>query len=118
MALIYPKKYENNINPDTQDRAIVDFINAKQQGLNGFLLYCIAHYKDSEYDNTMLQYCIKEDFVGWTKETQVPINKDIVWDFRNFLQEYRVFVPMDGGVIRDNIQEYIINVKEEHKQTP
>ena len=52
------------------------------------------------------------------KGIQVPINKDIVQDFRNFLQEYRVFVPINREVIRDNIQEYIINVKEEHKWTP
>ena len=118
MALTYLKKYKNNINPDIQDRAIINFANAKQQDLNGFLLYRIAHYKDSKYNNTILQYYIKEDFVGQTKETQVPINKDIIQDFYNFLQEYRVFVPIDRGVIRDNIQEYIINAKEEYKWTP
>src|SRR6266567_7291154 len=78
MALTYPKKYENDINPDTWDRAIIDFANAEQQDLNGFLLHRMAHYKDSEYDDTMLWYCMKEDFVGWTKETWVPVNKDIV----------------------------------------
>ena len=118
MALIYLKKYKNNINPNTQDRAIINFVNAKQQDLNGFLLHHIAYYKNSKYNNTMLQYYIKEDFIRQTKETQVPINKDIVWDFRNFLQEYRVFIPINGGVIRDNIQKYVINIKEEHKQTP
>src|SRR6266700_443314 len=86
MALTYPKKYENDINPDTWDRAIIDFANAEQQDLNGFLLHRMAHYKDSEYDDTMLWYCMKEDFVGWTKETWVPVNKDIVRDFRNFLR--------------------------------
>ena len=99
------------------NRAIINFINAEQQDLNGFLLHRIAYYKDSKYDDTALQYYIKEDFIGWIKEIQVPINKDIVRDFRNFLREYRVFVPIDRGVIRDNIQEYIINVKEEYKQT-
>ena len=117
MALTYPKKYKNDINPDIQDRTIINFTNAKQQDLNGFLLYHMAHYKDSEYDDTMLQYYIKEDFVGQTKEIQVLINKDIVWDFYNFLQEYRVFVPINRGVIRDNIQEHIINTKKEHKWT-
>ena len=63
MALTYPKKYKNNINPDIQDRAIINFVNAEQQDLNRFLLYCIAYYKDSKYNNIMLQYCIKEDFV-------------------------------------------------------
>jgi len=81
MVLIYPKKYENDINPDTWDRAIVNFANVKQQGLNGFLLYRMAHYKDSKYNDTMLWYCIKEDFIRWIKEIWVPINKDIVWDF-------------------------------------
>jgi hypothetical protein len=28
-----------------------------------------------------------------------------------------VFVPIDGGNIRDNIQEHVINAKEEHKWT-
>ena len=64
MALTYLKKYENDINPDTWNRAIINFTNAKQQDVNGFLLYYMAHYKDSKYDNTMLWYCIKEDFIG------------------------------------------------------
>ena len=118
MALTYPKKYEKDINPETWNKDIIDFANAEQQDLNGFLLYRIAHYKDSEYNNTTLWECIKEDFVGWTKEIWVPINKDIIWDFHNFLQKYRVFVPMDRGVIRDNIQEQVINTKEEHEWIP
>ena len=77
----------------------------------------MAYYKDSEYNDTMLWYYMKEDFIGQIKEIQVPINKDIIWDFYNFLWEYRVFVPIDRGVIKDNIQEHIINIKEEHKQT-
>ena len=117
MALTYLKKYKNNINLDIQDKAIINFTNTKQQDLNGFLLYYIVYYKDSEYNDTMLQYCIKEDFIRQIKETQTPINKDIIQDFYNFLQEYGVFIPIDGGVIGDNIQEYIINTKEEHKQT-
>ena len=63
----------------------------------------MAYYKDSEYNDTALWECIKEDFVRWTKEIWAPINKDIVWDFRNFLWENGVFVPKDGGTIRDNI---------------
>ena len=38
-------------------------------------------------------------------------------DFRNFLREYKVFVPIDGGTIRDNIQGQVINIKEEYKWT-
>ena len=97
---------------------IIDPANAKQQDLNRFLLYRIAHYKDSEYNNIMLWYCIKEDFVRWTKETQALAKKDIVQDFRNFLQKYRVFVPIDGGAIKENIQEQVIDTKEEYKWTP
>ena len=100
------------------NKAISDFANTKQQDLNRFLLYCMAYYKDSKYNNTALWYYIKEDFIKWTKEIQVPINKDIIQDFRNFLWEYRVFVPIDGGIIKDNIQEHIINAKKEHKWTP
>jgi len=50
------------------DKAIIDFANAKQQDLNGFLLHCMAHYGDSKYDNTMLWYYMKEDFIKWTKK--------------------------------------------------
>ena len=116
MALTYPKKYEKDINPETWDTDI-DPANAKQQDLNGFLVYRMVHYTDSEYNNAMLWCCIKEDFVGWTKETWAPIKKDIVRDFRNFLRENGVFVPINGGNIGDNIQEHIIDAKEEHKWT-
>ena len=68
MALTYLKKYKNNINLDMWNRAIINFANTKQQDLNGFLLHRIAHYKDNKYNNTMLWYCIKEDFIKWTKE--------------------------------------------------
>jgi len=102
MALTYPKKYEKDIDLKTWNRDI-DLANAKPQDLNGFLLHRMAHYKDSEYDDTALWECIREDFVRWTKEIWAPANKDIVRDFRNFLREYGVFVPMDGGVIGDNI---------------
>jgi hypothetical protein len=68
MALTYLKQYKNDINPDTWNRAIINLVNAKQQDLNGFLLYCIVHYKNCEYDDTILWYYIKEDFVKWIKE--------------------------------------------------
>ena len=105
MALTYLKKYENDINPETWDTDIINFKDAKQQDLNGFLLYCIVYYKDSKYNNTILWEYMKEDFIGWTKETWAPANKDIVQEFRDFLRENGVFVPKDGGSIRDNIQE-------------
>ena len=54
MALTYPKQYKNNINLNTQNRAIINLVNAKQQDLNGFLLHYIAYYKDRKYDDTML----------------------------------------------------------------
>ena len=85
MALTYLKKYKEDINLKIQKKAIINFTNANKQDLNGFLLYCIAYYKDSEYNDIALQECIKEDFVGQIKETQAPINKDIVQDFCNFL---------------------------------
>ena len=65
----------------------------------------------------MLWYYIKEDFVGWIKGTQTLIKREIVQDFHNFLQENKVFVPIDRGIIGDNIQKYIINIKEEYKWT-
>ena len=77
----------------------------------------MVYYKDSEYNDTMLQYYIKEDFIRQIKEIQALVNKDIIRDFRNFLWENRVFIPIDRGVIRDNIQEYVIDIKEEYKWT-
>jgi len=68
MALTYLKKYEEDINLKIWNKAIIDLANANEQDLNGFLLYCMAHYKDSEYNNTALWEYIKEDFVRWTKE--------------------------------------------------
>ena len=117
MALTYLKKYKDDINLEIQNADITNLKDVNQQDLNGFLLHRIAHYKDSEYNDTILWYCIKEDFVGQIKETQALANKDIVQDFRNFLQKNGVFVPIDRGIIKDNIQKQVINVKEEHEWT-
>ena len=38
-------------------------------------------------------------------------------DFYNFLQENGVFIPKDGGIIGDNIQEQVLNAEKEHKWT-
>jgi hypothetical protein len=54
MALTYPKKYKEDINLKIWNKAIADFVNANKQDLNGFLLYCMVHYKDSKYNNTTL----------------------------------------------------------------
>ena len=77
MALTYPKKYEEDINPKIQNKDI-DPVNAEQKDLNGFLLYHIVYYTDSKYNDTMLWYYMKEDFIGQTKETWALINKLIV----------------------------------------
>ena len=103
MALTYLKKYKKHINLEIWDTAIINPENVNKQDLNGFLLYYMAHYKDSKYNNTVLQECMREDFVKQTKEIQAFVRKDIIQDFHNFLQENRVFVPKDGGAIRDNI---------------
>ena len=63
MALTYLKKYEEDINPKIQKKAIINLTNANKQDLNGFLLHRIVHYKDSKYNNTALQEYIKEDFI-------------------------------------------------------
>ena len=64
MALTYLNKYKEDINLETWNTDIANLKNTNQQDLNGFLLYCIVYYKDSEYNDTMLWYYIKEDFVG------------------------------------------------------
>ena len=53
MVLIYLKKYKKDINLEIQDINI-NFINAKQQDLNGFLVYYIVHYTDREYNDIIL----------------------------------------------------------------
>ena len=63
MALTQLKKYKKDINLETQDIAIINLENINKQDLNGFLLYHIAHNKDSKYNDTALQKCIKEDFI-------------------------------------------------------
>jgi hypothetical protein len=77
IVLTYPKKYKKDINPETWYRDI-NSATAKQQDLNGFLLYCMAYYKDNEYENTMLWYYMKEDFIRWIKETWALVKKFIV----------------------------------------
>ena len=54
IALTYLKKYKKDINLEIWNTNIINFVNAKQQDLNGFLLYYMAYYKDSKYNNTML----------------------------------------------------------------
>jgi len=54
MALTYPKKYKEDINLKTWNKAIINLANANKQDLNGFLLYYIAYYKDSKYNDTAL----------------------------------------------------------------
>jgi hypothetical protein len=53
MASTYPKKYKKDINPEIWDIDI-DPVNTKQQDLNGFLIYCIVYYTDSEYNDIIL----------------------------------------------------------------
>ena len=54
MVLTYLKKYKKDINLKIWNKAIIDFTKAKLQDLNRFLLHCIAHYKDSKYNNAAL----------------------------------------------------------------
>ena len=77
MALTYLKKYEEDIDLKIWNKNI-NPINIKQKDLNRFLLYYIVHYTDSEYNDTILQYYMKEDFIKQIKETQALANKYIV----------------------------------------
>jgi hypothetical protein len=54
MALTYLKKYEDDINLEIWNTDITNLKDINQQDLNGFLLYRMAHYKDSKYNNTIL----------------------------------------------------------------
>jgi hypothetical protein len=54
MALTYLKKYEKYINLEIWDTAIINLKNVNEYDLNGFLLYYMAYYKDSKYNNTAL----------------------------------------------------------------
>ena len=62
MASTYLKKYKKDINLKIWNIDI-DSVNTKQQDLNGFLVYYIVHYTDREYNDIILQYYIKEDFI-------------------------------------------------------
>ena len=63
MALTYLKKYKKHINLKIWDTAIINLKNINKQDLNGFLLYRIAYYKDSKYNNAALWEYIREDFI-------------------------------------------------------
>ena len=54
MVLTYLKKYKKHINLKIWDTAIINPENVNKQDLNGFLLYCIVYYKNSEYNDTVL----------------------------------------------------------------
>jgi hypothetical protein len=54
MVLTYLKKYKEDINLKIWNKAIADFVNTNEQDLNGFLLYCMAYYKNSKYNDTAL----------------------------------------------------------------
>ena len=54
MALTYLKKYKKHINLEIWDTALINLKNINEQDLNGFLLYYIAYYKDSKYNDTAL----------------------------------------------------------------
>ena len=54
MALAYLKKYKKHINLEIWDIIIINSENINKQDLNRFLLYYMAHYKDSKYNNTAL----------------------------------------------------------------
>ena len=56
--------------------------------------------------------------MGWTTDTQALSNINIVQNFRDFLRENRVFIPITGGIIGDNIQKQVLDAEEEHKWTP
>ena len=55
--------------------------------------------------------------MGWTADTQALSNINIVWNFQDFLQENGVFVLINGGNIRDNIQKQVLNIEKEYKWT-
>ena len=56
--------------------------------------------------------------MGWTANTQILSNINIVQNFRDFLQESGVFVPINRGNIGDNIQKQVLDAEKEHKWTP
>ncbi len=80
--------------------------------VNGHLLYRIVTYIVGDYSDTNLQECFKEDFEGWTIDTQKLANREIVRDLRNFLRRYGVRVEKKGGPIVESLQEIIDNPRE------
>ena len=74
----------------------------------------------TEGDTTLIQHWeyFREDFMGWTADTWALGNINIVQNFRDFLRENGVFVPINGGNIGDNIQKQVLDAEKEHKWTP
>ena len=77
----------------------------------------MAHYKDSKYNNTVLWKYIREDFIKQIKEIWALIKKNIIQDFHNFLWENGVFIFKNRDIIKDNIQEQVLDTEKEHKWT-
>ena len=50
--------------------------------------------------------------MGWTADTQVLGNVNIIRDFRDFLHRNRVYVAENSNPITSNIQAVIIGTKE------
>ena len=77
----------------------------------------MVYYIDSKYNNIMLQYYIKENFVKQIKEIQAFIKKKLYKTSVISFKKKGVFISINRGIIRDNIQKQVINTEEEHKQT-
>ena len=50
--------------------------------------------------------------MGWTADTQVLSNVNIVQDFQDFLYRNGVYITKNSNLITNNIQAIIIGIKE------
>jgi hypothetical protein len=79
--------------------------------VNSFLLHHIIFYQNRHYANSQLWEYFREDFAGWTTDTWVLGNANIVQDFQDFLRRNRVYIIENGNPIASNIQAVIISIE-------
>ena len=125
MATAIPNDWRDSLPPgvatyaklidEDWDEFTINTTTCTAKQVNGFLLHRILFYRSRYYADEQLWEYFREDFVGWTADTWALGNIYIIQNFRDFLQEKGVFVPIDGGNIGDNIQKQVLNAKEEHK---
>ena len=94
------------------DEFTINITTCTAKQVNGFLLHHIIFYQNRCYADSQLWEYFREDFTGWTADTQAFKNANIVQDFRDFLCRNGVYVAENSNPIASNIQAVIIGIEE------